>query len=133
MATAKITLYSDNKLQVLNKMIITYKCSPLSRHKLDHWILHEQANPLLGKFCLPGLFYDQGEPAKANKVTVNRSSNARQTNTHIFRLLRRTETKQRYWNSSCFGDHDATKVFGTITLLHCETSVLKFTEFFLIL
>ena len=64
-ATAKIALYSDNKLQALNKMIITYECSPLPRCKLDHQILHEQANPLLGKFCLPGLSYDQGEPANA--------------------------------------------------------------------
>ena len=63
-ATAKITLYSDNKLQTLNKMIITYECSLLPRHKLDHRILHEQANLLLGKFCLPGLSYDQGELAK---------------------------------------------------------------------
>ena len=67
----------------------------------------------------------EGENVR-NKVTVNCSSNARQTNAHIFRLLRRTDTKQRYWNSSCCGDHDATKEFGIITLLHCETSVLNF-------
>ena len=66
-ATAKIKLYGDNKVQALNKMIITYECSPLPRRTLDHWILHEQANPLLGKFCLPGLSCDQGEPAKAKR------------------------------------------------------------------
>ena len=55
-----------------------------------------------------------------NKATVNRLSNARQTNAHIFRLLWSTDTKQRFWNSSCFGDHDATKVFGIITLLHLK-------------
>ena len=65
-----------------------------------------------------------------NIATVNHSSNARQTDAHIFCLLRHTDTKQRYWNSFCFGDHDVTKVFGIITSLHCETSILKFTEFF---
>ena len=60
--TAKIDLYSNNKLQALN---ITNECSPLLRCKLDHRILHEQVNPLLGKVCLPGLSYDQGKPAKA--------------------------------------------------------------------
>ena len=63
--TAKIDLYSDNKLQALNEMIITNKCSPLPRCKLDHRILHEQANALLSKVCLPGFSYDQGEQAKA--------------------------------------------------------------------
>ena len=64
-ATAQIALCSNNKLQALNKMIITYECSHLPRRKLDHRILHEQAHPLLGEFCLPGFSYDQGEPAKA--------------------------------------------------------------------
>ena len=78
---------------------------------------------------LPGLSYDQGEPAKANKVTVNCSSNARQTNTHIFRLLKRTDMKQRYWNSSCFGNHDATKGFGIITLF-VKQAFLNLRNFF---
>ena len=38
--------------------------------------------------------------------------------------------KQRFWNSSCFWDHDATKVFGVTTFLHCETSALEFTDYF---
>ena len=37
--------------------------------------------------------------------------------------------KQRFWNSSCFGDHDATKVW-CYHFFHCETSALEFTEFF---
>ena len=48
----------------------------------------------------------------------------------IFLLLGSTDTKQRVWNSSCFWDHDATKVVGVITFLHCETSALEFTDFF---
>ena len=57
-------------------------------------------------------------------------SNARQTNADIFCLLESTDTKQRFWNSSCFWDHDAAKVFGVITFFHCETSALEFTGFF---
>ena len=87
-----IDLYSDNKLQAFNKTIITYGCSPLPRCNLHHRIFHEPANPLLGKFCLPGLSYVYGGPAKENELekkrsVVNRSSNARQTNADIFCLL----------------------------------------------
>ena len=36
------------------------------------------------------------------------------TNTHIFRLLGSIEMKQKFSNSSCFGDHDATEGFAVI-------------------
>ena len=56
---------------------------------------------------------------------MKRSSNVRQTNTHIFSFLGSTDTKQRFSsNFSCFGDHDA------IIALHRETSAQKFTDFF---
>ena len=51
--TEKIDLYSEIKLQVLNQTIITYEFSPLQN--LHHRVLHDQANPLLGKFCLRAL------------------------------------------------------------------------------
>ena len=38
--------------------------------------------------------------------------------------------KQRFLNSSCFGDPNATTFFAVITFLHCETNVQKLTEFF---
>ena len=61
---------------------------------------------------------------------TNRSSNVKKTNAHIVSLLRSTDTKQRFSNSSCIGDHDATMVFAVITFLHRETSTQNFMKFF---
>ena len=110
-------------------MIITYERSPLPRCNLYHRILHEQANPLLGKFCL----LRPGESENLRRMIVNSSVNARQTNVHIFHLLGSTDMEQRVWNSSCFGDHDATKVYAFITFPHCERNALKiYRVFFMI-
>ena len=106
----KINLYSDNMenklLQALinyRPLVITYKCGPLPRCNLHHQVLHEQVNPLLGKFCFPGPSCDQG---KVKNMIANHSSNVRQTNVHIIRLLGSANTKPRFSNSSCFEDHD---------------------------
>ena len=82
-------------------------------------------NSLLSKFSLHALSYNQGEVEKYDDKPL-----VRQTNTHIFSLLRSTGTKQRFLNSSCFGDHDATVGFADITFLQREISAQKFTEFF---
>ena len=58
-------------------------------------------------------------------MIVNRSSTARQTNVHNFRLLGSTDMTQRFPNSSCFGDHDGTKVFAITTYVHCQTSAQR--------
>ena len=57
---------------------------------------------------------------------MNRSSNVRKTmliSSLCVGVL--TDTKQRFTNFSCFGDHDAAIVWAVITFLHCETSSLK--------
>ena len=35
--------------------------------QLHHWVFYEQVNPLVGKFCFPGLFYDQGKGKNVKK------------------------------------------------------------------
>ena len=62
-------------------------------------------------------------------MIVNRSSNERQANAHIFHILGSTDAKQRVSNYSCFVDHNATMVFAVITSLHCETSAQKNMNF----
>ena len=77
----------------------------------------------MNKFCFPGPSYDQGEGKNLRKKTItNCSSNIRQTNAHIFRLLVSTDMKQICLNVSCFGDHDGTKGVSVRTFLHCITS-----------
>ena len=38
--------------------------------------------------------------------------------------------KQRFSNSACFGNHDATIVFAVITFFHCETIIQKIHRMF---
>ena len=120
-----VTIWIINYMQALNQIVITYKYSPLcsSYHRFPH----EQAHPLLGMFCLPGPSYNQG---KGKNMRKNCLSSVRQINAHI---LGSNDTKQRFLNFCCFGDHDTTKVLAVFDFLHCETSAQKFMEFFLIL
>ena len=45
-------------------------------------------------------------------------------------LCGNTDTKQRFPNSSCFGDHDVIKVFAIITFVHLKQALKIFMEFF---
>ena len=80
-------------------MIITYERSPLPRCNLYHRILHEQANPLLGKFCL----LRPGESENLRRMIVNSSVNARQTNVHIFRLLESADINKEFGTPLALG------------------------------
>ena len=96
------------------------------------------------KLYSPGPPYDQVKGKKMRKIILNHSSSSRQTNAHIFCLLRITDTKQRFWNSSCFDDQDATKVFfllapsfirkqvhkKIIELYFVSISAIKFNAFY---
>jgi len=66
----------------------------------------------------------------SEKVFINCSSNMRQTNAYIFGLLRSTDTKQTFSNSSCYGDHGANIVSPVSTFLYCVTSVQNFISLF---
>ena len=63
--------YRGNKLQVLTKMVVTYKQIEVQIYNFCHCICHEQGNELLGKFFLYLSFFTafKGEMHEEKSIT----------------------------------------------------------------
>ena len=65
--------------------------------QLTSSVLHEQANPLLGKFCLPGTSYDQDKSEDVrNKKWSACAMQGRLILALTFHLFGSIDTKQRF-------------------------------------